>query len=583
MQSTIRNFKRIWFYLPTIRRYQLLALMASMIIASIAEVISIASIIPFLSVLTKSEHTKNGEVSQMIVSIIGNVSNENEAFNLTLLFLVCILISSLIRVLVIIFQIALTYTIGAELSTSIYKKTIYQPYLIHISRNTSEIITGITVRANSIIGDLIFPILTIVSSTFMAGAILVSLFAINSQIALLIFAIFGFFYCAVILLTKSRLSFHSKNINYQHTRLVQTIQEGLGSIRETLLGATQSVSLKQFRNSQNPLKTSQAKVQIYSMAPKYIIEGGGIALIGVIAYIMSTSTGAESSIPTLGAFALASQRLLPLLQQGYSSFTAIRGGEKSVESALDLLDQPLQYSKSSELNPMQLNFQSFLSLHNVSFSYDSGKNILTSVNLKIDKGDRIGLIGETGSGKSTLVDILAALLYPNSGEMTVDGIVINENNRAAWQKNVAYVPQDIYLVDSTIQMNIALGSNSKCLDLNSILKSARLAKISDFIETLPFKYESHVGERGVKLSGGQKQRIGIARALYRNANFLILDEATSALDIETEGLIMESIKELPQDLTLIIIAHRIDTLRGCNKIFKIENGSLVQKKPELLN
>jgi ABC-type multidrug transport system fused ATPase/permease subunit len=553
-----------------------------MIVASMAEVITIASIIPFLSVLTKSETINSGEISKIILNAISDISNSNEAYILTIVFISSILISSLIRVFVLIFQIALTYTIGAELSTSIFEKTIYQPYSTHISRNTSEIISTITIRVNSVIGDLIFPILTIVSSSFMAIAILVSLFLIDPSIAFLMIAILGFFYLTVIFLTKSRMSFHSKNVNYQYTRLVQTIQESLGSIRETLLGGTQSLSVTQFKNSEVPLKVSMAKIQIFSLTPRYIIEGGGIALIGLFAYSMNKN-GADSSIPVLGAFALASQRLLPLFQQGYSSFTAIRGGENSVNVALNLLNQPMQNVVSSQKNAPSLIFQNAITITDLSFGYHSEKKILNNVNLRIDKGDRIGLIGETGSGKSTLVDILAGLLFPNAGEMMVDGVVVNERNISEWQKNVAYVPQDIYLVDSTIQMNIALGSNLKYLNQESIVKSANLAKISDFIESLPYKYESHVGERGVKLSGGQKQRIGIARALYRKANFIILDEATSALDSKTEDLIMESIKELPQDITLIIIAHRLDTLRGCNKIFKIDKGSLVQQKTEFLN
>ena len=553
-----------------------------MIVASIAEVLTIASIIPFLSVLTKSESIKSSEFTQRIVNAVANISDVNEAYSLTIIFLSCILISSSIRVFVLIFQIALTYTIGAELSTSIYKKTIFQPYSIHISRNTSEIISSITVRANSVIGDLIFPILTIVSSSFMAAAILASLFVIDPKIALLLLATLGFFYLTVILLTKSRLSFHSKNVNYQHTRLLQTIQEGLGSIRETLLSGTQLVSLAQFKTSEVPLKTSMAKIQIFSLTPRYIIEGGGIALIGLIAYSMSKNGSAESALPVLGAFALASQRLLPLFQQGYSSFTAIRGGENSVDTALNLLSQPMQEVPTTGYLA-QLNFQDTLDLNNICFSYPSGKSIFNSISLRIQKGDRVGLVGETGSGKSTLVDILAGLLSPTSGKILVDGVLINEASMAAWQKNVAYVPQDIYLLDSTIRMNIALGSNARYLDEDRILSSARLAKISDFIESLPERYETRAGERGVKLSGGQKQRIGIARALYRNANFLILDEATSALDIETETLVMESIKELPKDITLIIIAHRLETLKGCNKIFSIEDGNIVEKISEKLN
>lgn len=557
--------------------------MATMIVASIAEVITIASIIPFLSVLTKSESINSGEITKIILNVISNISHANDAYTLTIIFISSILIASLIRVFVIIFQIALTYTIGAELSTSIFEKTIYQPYSTHISRNTSEIISTITVRVNSVIGDLIFPILTIVSSSFMAIAILVSLFLIDPNITFLMLAILGFFYLSVILLTKSRLSFHSKNVNYQYTRLVQTIQESLGSIRETLLGGTQSLSVAQFKNSEVPLKISMAKIQIFSLTPRYIIEGCGIALIGLFAYSMNKNGTAESAIPVLGAFALASQRLLPLFQQGYSSFTAIRGGENSVNAALNLLNQPMQNFVSSKKNAPNLIFQNAITITDLSFGYYPDKNVLNNVTLRIDKGDRIGLIGETGSGKSTLVDILAGLLFPSTGEMMVDGVVVNERNRSEWQKNVAYVPQDIYLVDSTIQMNIALGSNLKYLNQESVKQSANLAKISDFIDSLPYKYESHVGERGVKLSGGQKQRIGIARALYRKANFIILDEATSALDSKTEDLIMESIKELPQDITLIIIAHRLDTLRGCNKIFKIDKGSLVQQKMEFLN
>jgi ATP-binding cassette subfamily B protein len=287
-----------------------------------------------------------------------------------------------------------------------------------------------------------------------------------------------------------------------------------------------------------------------------------------------SSDGALLALPILGVLALGAQRSLPLMQQLYGGWNSILGGKASMADVLDLLDQPLpSYVNLPEPKPMVL--KQSVRFDNVSFSY--GKDLpktLNNINLEFPKGSRIGIIGPTGCGKSTMLDILMGMLEPTEGSIQIDDKPIDETNQRAWQRAVAHVPQNIFLTDATIAENIALGIPINKIDLNSIKKASQKACMSEFIESCSEGYYSNVGERGIWLSGGQRQRIGIARALYKNASVLIFDEATSALDNETEQSVMQAIEELDDDITLFIIAHRLTTLKKCTHIVELSEGKV---------
>ncbi|NTV91153.1 MAG: ABC transporter ATP-binding protein, partial [Clostridiales bacterium] len=272
--------------------------------------------------------------------------------------------------------------------------------------------------------------------------------------------------------------------------------------------------------------------------------------------------------------ALGSQRMLPALQQLYGGWSSLQGNSVSMEEVLDLLDQPVQEINVEE-QQKALPFERLLALRKLSFRYTpDAPEVLREIDLEIPKGSRIGFIGTTGSGKSTLLDIVMGLLEPTSGAVEVDGTPVILNNRRSWQKHIAHVPQTIFLSDASLEENIALGVPKNKIDKERVRQAARQAQIADIIESWPKQYETVVGERGVRLSGGQRQRIGIARALYKQADVIIFDEATSALDNQTEAAVMQAIEDLHEGLTVLIIAHRLTTLRACDTVVELENGSI---------
>jgi ATP-binding cassette subfamily B protein len=303
------------------------------------------------------------------------------------------------------------------------------------------------------------------------------------------------------------------------------------------------------------------------------MESLGLVLIAVLAFtLVNKPGGIVEAIPLLGLIGLGAQRLLPIIQQAYAAWSGMLSTQGVLIDVLGYLDQKMPETPDQD---SLLPFYHSLNLKDVSFSYGLEKaTVIESCNLEIKKGTCVGFIGRTGSGKSTILDLLMGLLSPTSGYLKVDNQEVNNENRRQWQKHIAHVPQSIFLTDSTIAQNIAFGQFDGEIDYSRLRDAAKKAQLSDFIESLPHKYETVVGERGVQLSGGQRQRIGIARALYKNADVIILDEATSALDIHTEASLMDVIESLGHEMTIVVVAHRLTTLKRCDLIYELNNGSI---------
>jgi ATP-binding cassette subfamily B protein len=303
------------------------------------------------------------------------------------------------------------------------------------------------------------------------------------------------------------------------------------------------------------------------------MESIGMVLLAALALgMVKHSEGMASVFPVLGALALGAQRLLPALHQSYAAWNSIIGYQSSTKEILEFLDQPL-LPKSSQPRTAPLPFKKSIKFEFVKFRYTSETPwVIDNLSFNIPKGTRAGFVGKTGSGKSTCLDLLMGLLEPSSGRITVDGIALDQRNLRSWQGNIAHVPQAIYLADTSLAENIAFGVPREKLDMNRVKEAARQAHIADFIESSPQGYQALVGERGIRLSGGQRQRIGIARALYKQATVLVFDEATSALDHETEKAVMEAIESLSADLTVLIIAHRLTTLKNCTQIIELNHN-----------
>ena len=443
------------------------------------------------------------------------------------------------------------------------------PYSVHVSRNSSTIISNITSKVGMVILTL-SSCLTICTSSVIIISIVAALFAINPTVGLISALGLGFSYALITKLFKKKMNQNSSRVAQEQTQVVKALQEGLGGIRDVLLDGTQPAYCHIYQIADAPLRQASASSTFISQSPRFVMESIGMVLFAGLALGMAHgSQGIMTALPILGALALAAQRLLPALQQGYAAWSAMLGSQVSTQEVLELLDQPLPPEASQPL-PAPLPFKKSIQFDSVKFRYTSETPwVFDNLSFNISKGTRVGFVGKTGSGKTTCLDLLMGLLKPSSGRITVDGTVLDERNLRSWQRNIAHVPQAIYLADTTLAENIAFGIPPENIDMKRVREAARQAHIAEFIESSPEGYQALVGERGIRLSGGQRQRIGIARALYKQATVLVFDEATSALDHETEKAVMEAIEDLSAHLTILIIAHRLTTIKNCAQIIEI--------------
>jgi ABC-type multidrug transport system fused ATPase/permease subunit len=575
-QSLLVLLRRLWTHIPPHRRLEFGLLFLVMIIASFAEVISIGAVLPFLGVLTSPEQVFSHAFAQPFIDALNLTEPKQLLFPLTITFALGAMFSGFMRLTLLWMQTRLSHNVGADLSINIYRRTLYQPYAVHVARNSSEVIAGISNKVNSVIGNTILPLVTILSALLILLFIIVSLLVIQPLIAISAFMGFGIIYMLVILSTRKVLARDSKRVNFESVQVVKALQEGLGGIRDILIDGSQEVYSKIYRNADLPLRHAQANISIISSSPRYVIEALGMVLIAFLAYFLAERSSVIASvIPTLGAIVVGAQRLLPVLQQAYSSWTLIRGGQASLNGALDLLDQPIPtYLDKPKQSP--ITFKRSIDLKNIAFQYtqDTPWVLQQGLSISISKGSRVGFVGVTGSGKSTLLDIIMGLLQPTKGSLAIDGIEITEQNYRSWQAHIAHVPQTIFLADASIEENIAFGVPLEQIDHARVCSAAKKAQIADTIESWANQYGTLVGERGVRLSGGQRQRIGIARALYKKADVIVFDEATSALDNNTERAVMEAVENLGNELTVIIVAHRLTTLKNCTQIIEFESGRI---------
>jgi len=579
-------YRRLWHHISLQRRIQFSFLLLLMILSSLSEIASIGMVLPFLSILTAPELIFGHELMQPFIKFLEIKDPKNMLLPITVIFVLVALVSGILRVSLICIQISLSQFTGADLSIQIYSRTLYQPYPIHVSRNSSEVISGISQKTNLVVTQIIHPIFEIINSVFLTLAILLTLIAIDPTIAILGFSTFGIIYIIIIILTKVSLYRNSERISRESNQVIKTIQEGLGGIRDVLIDGTQAVYQRIYRKADLSLRRAMVYNSIISLSPRYIIESLGIVLIAVLAYFMVNNKGGFiNSIPVLGAIAMGAQRLLPTIQSAYNSFSKIRGGKESFKDALNLLEQP--YPEYYEKNiDDSIPFNNNIVLQNVSFRYsDSSPWTLKEIDLKIPKGIRIGFKGTTGSGKSTLLDVVMALLEPTKGQLLIDGIQITQKNCRLWQNHIAHVPQAIFLRDSSIAENIAFGLNKNKIDYNLMREAAQKAQIADTIESWDQQYDTLVGEHGLRLSGGQRQRIAIARSFYKQKDVFIFDEATSALDDKTENAVIKTLAGLKDEVTIIIVAHRMSSLKNCDKIIEILDNSTVLEhdNKELIN
>ena len=571
--SLIEMMLELWGKIEGINRRQIFQILFLMLLASFAEMLSISAIFPFLAILIDPDRLMQSFYVQKFLVFWGIDSTKNLLSLFTGIFCFVTIVAAVIRVALTKVTASCSNRIGAKLSLDMYRRSLYEPYLNHTSKNSSEVISQIS-ASGTLVGGVIAPSLNLINSIILFFGILGALILVSPFITLALAGLFGLVYYGLMRLVRVRLQLNSERILRESANVTKSLQEGLGGIREVILEGSQEFYCQIYEKADLPLRQAYVDNIFLGVAPRFFIEALGIILIAILAYCLSQFGGAGAvTIPVLGALALGAQRLLPVLQQIYSSIITIQSSRPTLRVCLNLLNQPLP--SSHLLNFSRLSFEKEIRIEGVNFQYFSGtKWVLKSVNLNIPKGGRIGIVGPTGGGKSTLLDILMGLLEPSSGNLVVDDVVINAENIGSWRSHIAHVPQSIYLTDASIAQNIAFGIEADSIDFERVKRAAGYAQLTKFIDELPEGYDTHVGERGVRLSGGQRQRIGIARALYKQADVLVFDEATSALDGNTEGEVMEAINSLSKELTIILVAHRLTTLKSCDLVVEVAQGAI---------
>jgi ABC-type multidrug transport system fused ATPase/permease subunit len=545
-----------------------------MLIGACTELVAIGSVLPFLELLASPGSAAEQTLFTRLLQSVGAEPGSVPLLPATLFLIAATVLAAGVRLLILWSTQRFVLGLGHEIGVEIHRRMLRQPYIYYLNRNPSELFSSVE-KVDRVVFGVLLPAMQGLIASVLALAILGFLIALDPKTASISAGIVGSIYLCVSAFARARLKRNSREMSQVATHRMKAIQEGLGGIRDILLGQKQHVFDQKYRELDYRYRRAQSENMFISQAPRYVIEAFGIIVIGLIAAYLSTEPGGLiRSLPTLGAMALAAHRLLPLVQQSFHAWSQIAGHTGVIEDVNVLLTArvPAKRLPDYPVRP----FTDDIVLHRVSLSYPGRELALRGIDLRILKGERVGLMGTTGSGKSSLLDILMGLLEPSSGELRVDGALVTPATVSEWQAQIAHVPQSVYLADSSIAANIAFGETEAEIDFTRVREVAAKAQLHDFILSLPDGYATEVGERGVRLSGGQRQRIALARALYQRASFLILDEATGALDRETEQAVMESIEALGREVTLLVVAHRASALALCDRIIRLEEGKIVE-------
>jgi len=580
-QTTFSLLRGIWWHFSRRRRIQFGLLFVVMLACGVAELVSLGAVLPFLAVLTDPDRLWQRPLVQRLATSVGLMEASDLLVPSTIVFVTAVVVSSIVRLMNLWLNGRLAAVAGSDLSCEAYLRTLYQPYAFHVQRNSSTVITGLTTQIRHTVLAL-NALLQLITSAVVAVGLFTALLLIDAPVALAGAALFGSCYGVLAIATRRELRSNGLKITESSSLQLKALQEGLGAIRDVLLDGSQSTYLQVYSQADRPQRLFEAKNIFLVAFPRYAFETLGLIAIAFLGLLHTFWLGSSTAvIPILGSMALGAQRLLPSFQQIYSGWALLAGNKNAIQDVLEILDQALPPSATA-VEPLSV--QDNIRFERVKFCYDLGQSdVLHSLDLRINRGEHIGLIGSTGSGKSTTVDLLMGLLMPTAGRVLVDGLDLHDpahpERLLAWRSAISHVPQSVYLADSSIAENIAFGVPFHLINQAQVHRAAEKAQIAEFIESNPKGYATFVGERGIRLSGGQRQRIGIARALYKQATMLFLDEATSALDNATEEAVMQAVDGLSRDLTIVIIAHRLSTVQRCDRILHLDHGRVVCDGP----
>ena len=562
-------------------RKNALLLIFLILIMALLDMIGVASILPFMAVLTNPSIVETNIILNKIFQIsksFGVESNDHFLFALGMLFFILLIFSLAFKAFTTYVQLRFVLMREHSISKRFVESYLNQPYVWFLNRNSADLGKTILSEVHTIIGKGLKPLMEMIAKGMVAIALIILLILTDPKLALIIgFSLSGIYLFIYLLSLKYLNKIGKVRLENNKLRFLR-VNEAFGAIKEIKVGGLEEIYIKNYSKSSKAFARTQALSAVIAQLPRYALEGiafGGVMV--VILYLMLEKGSFNNALPILSLYVFAGYRLLPALQQIYVSFTKI----SFVSPSLHELSDEFKNLKLIKLMESKGNFSVSKSiiLKNIYYNYpNSGRTVLKDINITIPAKSTVGIVGATGSGKTTTVNIILGLLEAQQGTLEVDGKLITKHNFRSWQRSIGYVPQHIYLSDDTIAANIAFGVEPKNIDQDLIEKVSKIANLDNFVlKNLPEKYETIIGERGIRLSGGQQQRIGIARALYNNPTVIIFDEATSALDSQTEQAVMDAVNNLGKDITIIIIAHRTNTLRNCDVIFKLEKGKLAEK------
>ena len=577
----MKIIKKFLYLLSYKERKKAYLLLVMILIMALLDMLGVASIMPFIAVLSNPELIETNVMINKMFKVAGTFGVKTYQQFLTslgVLVFIFLVISLSFRALTLYAQVRFLAMREYSLGKRLVEGYLHQPYTWFLNRHSAEIGKTVLSEAGKVVGKGLAPLMDLITQSTVSIALMILLILVDTKLTLIVGLTLGLAYTLIYKFTKSLVTRIGKeNVKVNEWRFT-ALSEAFGAAKEIKLGSLEQIYIKRFSDPAKILAKHSSSLSVIGEIPRFALEAvifGGMILVAL--YLMSQSGIFSDALPILALYAFAGYRLMPALQKIYSNITRIRFTVPALDSVYNDLKSLKPYDSSVKQEALQLNNQ--IILKNLYYSYpNSSRTALKNINFTIQARSNVGIVGTTGSGKTTVVDIILGLLEANKGTLEIDGKIINKHNLKAWQHSIGYVPQQIFLADDTVAANIAFGIDPKDILQDKVEQAAKIAKLHEFvINELPLKYQTTVGEKGVRLSGGQRQRIGIARALYHNPQILILDEATSALDNLTERAVMEAVHELKKDITIILIAHRVSTVKNCDNILLLEKGELKEQ------
>ena len=577
----MQTFKKILFLLTPRERKSASLLLLMILLMALLDVIGVASILPFVAVLTNPSLIETNLILNAMFeasNIFGVKNNQQFLFFLGVSVFLLLIFSLIFKALTTYVQTRFIQMRLYSISKRLFSGYLHQPFSWFLSRHSANLGKTILSEVQRVVGSGISPLIDVISKAIVIIALLTLLILADPKLALVVGLLFGGSYGLIFYFVKSYL----KKIGIEQLKSNQSrfllVSDAFGAVREVKVLGLEQIYIKLFSKSARAYAGTQTLSIVIAQIPRFILEAiafGGILLM--ILYQMTQSGSFINSLPIISLYVLAGYRLMPAFQNVYTSFTQLTFVGPSLDKLHDDLKNLEIFNENEAIGLIKLN--NTITLNNIHYNYpNTSRTALKEISLSIAAKSTVGFVGATGSGKTTIIDIILGLLEAQKGSLEVDGEIITKQNSRSWQRSIGFVPQHIFLSDNTITENIAFGVEPKDINQEMVEKASKIANLHNFVmDELPKQYKTTIGERGVRLSGGQRQRIGIARALYGNPQILILDEATSALDNQTEKFVMDAINNLNKHVTIIMVAHRLTTVKNCDTIFLLDKGQLKNK------